>query len=273
MKYQTTIKKEVKFSGIGLHTGKKVNLILKPLDADKGIIFIRDKVRINANLKNVSDSNFTISLGFKNIKVKTVEHLLAAVYGLEIDNLACEIDSEEVPLLDGSSFKFISLLKKAGIKKLNKERQEINLDKKISVYSKGRRIIATPCRGLKISYLVSYEHPLIQQQFREIKLSTESFIRDISRARTFGWLKQIKLQKKVGLIKGANLSNAVLFGKRKVMNKEGLRYKDEVVRHKILDLIGAIALLNKRINAHIIAVKSGHSLDIELIKKIGGYVC
>lgn len=268
--YQTTIKGEVKFEGVGLHTGKKVRLILKPAKENTGIVFTDGNSLVKADYNNVFNDKFAISLKSKNLEVKTVEHLLSAFYGLGIDNVICEVNGNEVPFLDGSSFWFVSKLCKIGIKKLQRERQIFNLKEKVTINEHCRYIIAIPSKRLKISYFVSYDNSLIGNQFKEIFPTKDIFMKEISRARTFGWISQVREQKKMGLIKGGNLSNAILFGRNKILNKQGLRFKDEVIRHKILDLIGALSLLSFRINAHIIAIKSGHSLDIEFVKKIGG---
>lgn len=272
MVYQTTIKKEIYLTGVGLHTGKKTSLTLLPAEADTGVVFVRNKKSLKADYRNIFSSDFAISLKKGNIKVKTIEHLLAAFYGLEIDNCFCRLDSDEIPFLDGSSFGFVHILNKTGIKKLRKSRKQIFLKENIVVSDNDRFIIAEPFKGLKISYYVKYEHPLIGEMFKKLKLTKDYFIKEISKARTFGWKEQLEKQKKAGLIKGGSLSSGILFGKNKVVNKEGLRYKDEVIRHKILDLTGALALLPGRLNAHIIAFKSGHNLDTKLVEKIGGHV-
>jgi UDP-3-O-[3-hydroxymyristoyl] N-acetylglucosamine deacetylase len=271
--YQTTIREEVKFESVGLHTGNKVKLVLKPAKEDTGIVFLKDNLIVKADYNNVFNDKFEISLKSKDLEVKTVEHLLSAFYGLGINNVICEICGEEVPFYDGSCLKFVSALNRIGIKKLRKKMRIFDLKKELVVNKDDRYIIALPHKSLKISYFVHYENPLIGSQFKEIYLTKDVFVKEISKARTFGWISQVREQRKMGLIKGGNLSNAILFGKNKILNKQGLRYKDEVIRHKILDLIGALALLPFRINAHIIAIKSGHSLDIEFIKKIGGVVC
>lgn len=268
MAYQTTIKNKIVFCGIGLHTGKKAKIELLPAKEDSGIIFVKGKKKLKANLKNVFDAKFAITLKSNGFKVKTAEHLLAALFGLGVDNVICKISSKELPALDGSSLGFSSVIAKGKIIKLKKKRKEIQLKEKYFVCERDRYLIAKPYKGLKISYFVKFDHPKIGEQFKEIVLNRDSFLKEIAKARTFGWEKQVKEQKRLGLIKGANLSNAVFFRNKKIVNKEGLRFKDEVVRHKILDLTGVLALLPGRLNAHIIAFKSGHALDLKLLKKI-----
>jgi UDP-3-O-[3-hydroxymyristoyl] N-acetylglucosamine deacetylase len=270
MANQTTIKKVILFAGTGLHTGKKCSLKVIPAPAGTGIVFARGKNKLKTSFKNASGGSFALTLIKGNFKVITAEHLLAALYVLGIDNVICVMNSEEVPFLDGSSIGFIKKIKKTGIKILKKKKKEYVLKKTTAVFDGDRMIVASPGKKLYADYFVKYGHPLIGAQRKAVIINEKNFIRELAKARTFGWDKQVKEQRKKGLIKGASLKNAVLYGKTKIINKEGLRYKDEVVRHKLLDFTGALALLPGRIKANFFLYKSGHALDIKLMKKLGG---
>ena len=198
----------------------------------------------------------------------TVEHLLAALFAMGVENVECHLDSAEVPIMDGSSYPFALAIKRSGLKTLKAVSRDLKINDAIAVEDGDRVIMALPAKVLKIRCRVSYPHPLIGRQKREFLVTPKRFLKEIAKARTFGWKEQVLIQKNKDLIKGASVNNAVYFGKKKVLNKEGLRYKDEVVRHKILDILGALALLSGRLKAHIIANKSGHALDLELTRRI-----
>ena len=268
MRRQTTLKKEINFSGKGLHTGKAANLTVKPALPGTGIVFFARGRKITASAGNTAAGAFSITIRSGAAKVMTAEHLLAALFAMGVDNAACYLDACEVPALDGSSYPFAAAIKKAGLRKLKTAGKAFRIRDKITVKDGDRSISALPPKGLKISCRVSYPHPLIGEQKREFTVTPERFLKEIAKARTFGWSEQVKLQKKKGLIMGAGVHNAVYFKGNRILNKEGLRFKDEVVRHKVLDIIGALALLPGRPEAHIIADKSGHALDLELIRRL-----
>ena len=275
MTFQATLKKKLEFSGIGLHGGLKTDLVLLPAEAGTGILFLTGNGTVEATYKNAVDGTYALTLAKGGAKVVTCEHLLAALYGAGIDNAVCELfGSDEVPILDGSSLLFSKAFAKTGIKYFKKKKRTVKIDRNILVKDTGsgssRFLKAEKADRLLIKYYASYEHPAIGALYREYVLKPGSYKKEITAARTFGWTEQVAEQKKLGLIKGGSLKNALLFSKNGIENKEGLRYKDEIIRHKILDLLGALALLPFEIKGCFMAFKSGHSLDIKMIKKIGG---
>ncbi|MFH1074824.1 MAG: UDP-3-O-acyl-N-acetylglucosamine deacetylase [Candidatus Firestonebacteria bacterium] len=273
MPFQTTIKKECFFTGIGLHNGIKTALKLMPAEAGAGILFLTQKGSVKGSYKNIKDGTYALSLASGKAGVVTSEHLLAALYGAGIDNVFCELTgSEEVPILDGSALEFSKAIQKAGVRVFTKKRREVKiLEDFLAVEPETGRFLKTEkADNLEIRYYASYENPALGSKYREFTLSRRKFIKEISKARTFGWEEQVKEQKKLGLIKGAGMENALMFGSKGVVNKGGLRYKDEIIRHKIMDLLGALALLPFSIKGRFTAFKSGHNLDLKMIKIIGG---
>ena len=266
MAKQTTLRRETRLSGVGLHTGKKVELVLKPAKPGNGIVLSLGGNKIRAGLKKAGGGLFSLHAG----PVITIEHLLAAIYALELDNVELELSAKEVPIMDGSALPFVSAIEQAGLTRQGRTRKELFLKEVFVACREGRLIAASPAKKLSLLCAVDFSHPLIGRQVIELEINPRSFKRQLAPARTFGWEEQAKLQRRSGLIKGAGLHNAVLFGKRSVKNPEGLRFRNEPVRHKALDILGALALLSGRLNARITAYRSGHSLDLELIQKIGG---
>ena len=274
MENQRTIVREFSFSGIGLHTANKVNITFRPAEADTGIKFIRVdlphkpviEVRVD-NLLLPSRSPRRTSIGRDNAEVQTIEHLLAALAGLGIDNLYIDIDAEEVPGLDGSSFSFLEVLNKAGIKEQEKERRYYAIKEPIFVEEDGSAIIALPSSELKISYTLNYDHALIKTEFLELNITPEVFKKEIASARTFCLEEEASELQNQGLGLGANYENTLVVGKNGVI-KNKLRYQDEFVRHKILDLMGDLYLIGCPIKGRIVALRSGHSLNLKLASKI-----
>ncbi len=270
MRFQRTIKQEISFEGIGLHTGKHVAVTLKPAPRDSGIIFQRNdkNVVIHANVGSVVDTAFATSLGYNGTRIKTVEHLLAAVAGLEIDNLLIELSGSEIPIMDGSSTELINLLLKAGIAKQGKKRPYIRIIKPLVLVDGNSEIAALPYEGRKLTFKIQFNHHLLNEQMLSIELCEESFIKEVAPARTFGFLKDVEYLRAIGLAKGGSLDNAVILGENGPMNKSGLRFKDEFVRHKMLDFIGDVSLAGFPIYGHLVANKSGHSANIKFVKKL-----
>lgn len=271
---QKTIKSEIYFSGTGLHTGEKISIKILPADADAGIRFIRiDKSHeiINGNVDSVVNSRREVALGQDETVIRTVEHLLAAFSGLEIDNAIVEMNASEPPVIDGSARPFVDLILQAGIKEQNREREYIVIDEPIWISLGGKELIALPSDEMKISFTISYDHPVIKTQFATFNISPEVFKNEIAPARTFGFLKEVRELWENDLAQGGTLDNAVIIGEKKIINGE-LRFENEFVRHKILDLIGDLYLLGKPLLAHIIAIKSGHSTNIALVQKIKEYL-
>jgi UDP-3-O-[3-hydroxymyristoyl] N-acetylglucosamine deacetylase len=271
MRLQNTIKNEILVSGLGLHTGRVINIKLMPAPRDNGVVFIRtDKgnVKIKANVCFVSDTSFATTLASEGVKVGTVEHLLAALAGLHIDNVFVEIDGPEVPIMDGSSLPFISKILEAGIAKQAKTVNFLRILEPIAVTEGPCQIAVTPYEGTRITYRVFYTHPAFGEQKMGIDITTMNFINELAPARTFGFLRDVEMLKSKGLARGGSLENAIVLGDKEVINGGELRFKDEFVRHKILDAVGDISLIGLPIYGHIIANKSGHTLHVKLLRKI-----
>lgn len=272
MLYQRTLAKQVTVTGLGLHSGKKVKLTLSPAEADFGIQFKRtdlpDEPAIKASATTVgaTENNTTIGSG-KNI-IHTVEHLLSVFYGLGINNVLCEIDGPEVPIMDGSGASFVFLLKETGITSLNTSKKFLVIIEPVRVELDDKWATIEPCSKLIIDSTIVFPHSLIKKQNKVFTFSCENFISEISRARTFGMLKDVDMLKRKGLIKGGSLDNAVVLDEFNVVNPEGLRFQDEFVRHKILDTIGDISLLGYEIAGKITTYKSGHNLHNILCRKL-----
>ena len=269
---EQTIAEEVEYSGIALHSGKMTNIRFLPAEAKRGIIFRRidlpNEPEVKADPWNVVSTKRCTSLGKgkeSNVVIHTVEHMMAAFWAMGIDNIIVEIDASETPVGDGSAYPFIELIKKAGIRKLEAKREMRVVENAIWTRRANMYMTVLPYDGFKITYTLDYKNPVIGTQFREFDLKSDSFIEDICRARTFGFKKEVEALHKKGLALGGSLDNAVLIGENETVNT--LRYEDEFVRHKILDVIGDMAL-NGFIKGHIVTVRSGHSLHVELAQEI-----
>jgi len=278
MYFQGTIKNEITIEGIGLHTGKRNKVRILPAAPDTGIVFtpmkndegtVTDKDTVHANIKNVIATNNALTIGNDNFKVKTIEHFLAAFFALGITNLIVMVDGEEMPILDGSSKEIIDMIESVGIMVQNSFCIPIYLPYPVWAEMNGSYLIALPSSNFKVTYTIDFtsKSKAIGTQTAQYVITPEIFKDEIAPARTFGFYEDIEDLYKSNLAQGGSTENALIFTKDELLNDE-LRYNDECVRHKILDLIGDLAVLGKRINAHIIAYKSGHTLDIELVKKI-----
>lgn len=272
MIYQRTLAKEVKVTGIGLHSGKKVTMNLIPQNIDFGIQFIRVDIPnakpMKANALTVGTTENATTLGSGAEAVHTVEHLLGTFYGLGINNVLIEIDGPEVPIMDGSGASFVFLLKETGIKNLNKAKKFLVILDTVRVEKDGKWAQFEPHSKLSIDSTIVFAHPMIKTQRFGFEFSCDSFIHDIARARTFGFARDVDMLKRKGLIKGGSLDNAIVLDDYKVMNAEGLRFADEFVRHKILDTIGDVSLLGYEIAGKITTYKSGHNLHNLLCRKL-----
>ncbi len=268
--FQKTIKKIISFSGIGLHSGKKTNVLLQPSPINTGIIFQFKKIKIPLSIENVTDTVRSINISKKEINIITIEHLIASLYMLGITNLIINIDNNEIPSMDGSAAPFIKLIKKAGIHTQNKPLHLIFLKKPVKFIQKNKFIIALPSHELKITYHINFPHPVLRNQsiFFD-KINEKTFIKHIAPARTFGFLNEVESLLKKGLALGGNLNNAVVLTETGLVNKK-LRFKNECIRHKILDFIAALSFLHSPICAHFLIYKSGHKLDIQFVKKLMG---
>ena len=273
MEKQKTIVKKVCLKGIGIHTGNKVNLTLKPAEPDSGVTFIRTDIagapRIKANLESLLIQKLSrrSSIGDNQAQVQTVEHLMAALFSLGIDNIDVEIDSNEVPGLDGSAISFVEALEDAGIKEQEKQKYIYTVREPISIQDGVSSITILPSREFKVSYTLNYDHPLLESQFLELTVNAQSFKTEIAPARTFCLESEANELQNQGLGLGANYENTLVVGKTGVI-KNSLRFKDEFVRHKILDLIGDLYLAGCSICGHVVALRSGHSLNLKIAQKI-----
>ena len=269
---QRTLKRAIHCTGLGLHTGRKINLTLCPAEEGRGIVFVRTdipkRVEIEACVNNVVDTKLATTLGKDGVRISTVEHLLAALYGLGIDNLIIEVDGPEVPIMDGSSAPFVYLIHCAGIEEQCDVKRFMIIKKRIEVTSGDKWISLMPSQDSRITYTIDFAHPLLRSQTLSVTCDTQSFHKDICKARTFGFLKDVELMRSMGLAQGGSLDNAIVIDEFRILNEEGLRYKDEFVRHKILDLFGDLSLFGAYIIGHIKAYKSGHHLNNQLARKI-----
>jgi UDP-3-O-[3-hydroxymyristoyl] N-acetylglucosamine deacetylase/3-hydroxyacyl-[acyl-carrier-protein] dehydratase len=269
---QATLAKEVSFSGVGLHSGAETTLVFKPAPPNSGIKFIRTDLAsrpvIEANISNAvpsGDYSRRTVLGCGDVTISTVEHVLAAVSGLGIDNLTIELDTGEPAEPDGSSAPFVKVLKQAGITPQDAQRKYLEVKSPVSLAENGVQMVALPYDGLRISFTAHYDHPLIGTQYASFDISKGVFESQIAPARTFSLLKDVEDLRSRGLIKGGSLENSIVIGNHKIMNQEPLRFPDEFVRHKVLDLMGDLCLLGMPVKAHIISVKSGHASNIKMV--------
>ena len=271
---QKTIRKEISFQGTALHTGLKSKLKLIPSECNKGIIFIRkDKDKkniIKASWNNVSNTKLCTTISNKSgVTVSTIEHLMSAISALQIDNLKIEISGPELPILDGSSKTYFEKISDIGVISQEKNKQFIKILKKVSFKNGSSQASLLPSNNnFNISYKLNYDHPLIKKEEYSININENNYKNEIASARTFGFIDEYKKLKRVGLAKGASLNNCIVLNGKKILNKTGLRYKNELVRHKILDVIGDLHLSGYSILGHFKGEKSGHKTNNELLKKI-----
>ena len=268
---QRTLLKPVSCSGIGVHSGKKANITIKPAPANHGIKFSRTDLpcspSIPAKFNKVIDTSLATVIGNEGSIVCTIEHLMASLAGLSIDNALIEIDSHEVPIMDGSAGPFTSLIKSAGIETQSSPKFYFVITKPIKLIDGDKSVSIFPHQGYKITYTIVYNHHLIKTQTYSIDISDQSFEDQISKARTFGFLEGYEHMQRYGLAGGCSLDNVVVIGEKKIVNKDGLRYEDEFVRHKILDCIGDFSLLGIPILGHIIINRSGHAFNHAFLDK------
>ena len=269
---QRTIETEVRCSGIGLHTGAPVTLVLKPAPEGYGVTFRRTDVpqapAIPALHSNVVDTSLATTLGKDGVKVGTVEHLCAALAGLGVDNLKVELDGPEVPIMDGSAAPFGYLLRSAGIVEQHKTKKFLVIRKKVSVRDGDKLAEISPAQQFSVRCNIDFKHPLISDQSFEVQFSDRTFHREISRARTFGFLRDVEALKRAGLALGGSLENAIVVDDFSILNPDGLRFPDEFVRHKILDAMGDLFLIGMPVIGHLTAHKSGHALNHRLVTQV-----
>ena len=269
MAYRRTLRREVGCTGIGLHSGKPVKLILKPAPAGYGLRFYRTDVgvEIPATLAHLARLDHATTLSREGVSIETVEHLLSALRGLGVDDLRIEVDGPEIPILDGSAAPFVILLHEAGLKPLAAPRQYLKILAPLQVVHGSRSIRLSPADQLTISYTIGFEHPLLRHQAASYRISAETFSEAIAPARTFGFLREVETLRRNGLALGGSLENAIVIGESGVLNNK-LRFDDEFVRHKILDAIGDLALLEHPVIGHLEAIKAGHALHAALAQKL-----
>lgn len=271
---QRTLKNIIRATGVGLHSGEKVYLTLKPAPVNTGVVFVRTDlepaVEILGTAQAVGTTNFATALRDGEVTVSTVEHLMSAFAGLGIDNAYVELSSSEVPLMDGSASPFVFLLQSAGIEEQNAAKKFIRIKKSVRVEDGDKYASLEPFNGFRLSFTIDFQHPAIDEevQFTSVDFSTTTFVKEISRARTFGFMKDIEYFKNNNLARGANMENAVVLDDYRVLNSEGLRYRDELVRHKVLDAIGDLYLLGHSVIGEYKAFKSGHGLNNKLLLEL-----
>jgi len=271
---QRTLSNSIRASGVGLHSGEKVNMTLRPAAKDTGIIFRRLDIepiqQIPARAESVIDTMLGTTIAKKNASVMTVEHILAAFAGLGIDNALIDLDGPEVPIMDGSSASFIFLIESAGIEEQNASKKFLRIKKKIRVEDGEKFAEFKPYNGYRISFEIDFDHPMIKSKLTKLSVdfSTLTFLKEISRARTFGFLKEIETLRSKNLALGGSLDNAIVFDDYRILNQDGLRYQDELVRHKILDVVGDLYLMGHILVGEFNGYKSGHELNNKLILKL-----
>jgi len=267
---QQTISKKVEVTGIGLHSGKPIRLIIEPMNKNSGVVFIHGKsgVKLNLNPNNITETKLATTLGVRPNSISTVEHFLSAVYAYGIDNLKVTLFGNEMPIMDGSAMPFCMLFDEAGIKKQNGYKKLIVIKKEISVTQDGKIAKLEPANRPSFDFIIDFNHPLIGKQEYNFKLSKANFIEEIARARTFGFARDIQYLQSINLALGASLDNAIGLDETSVLNPDGLRFEDEFVRHKILDAMGDMMVLGYNIIGKYSAVASSHDLNHLLTKKL-----
>lgn len=269
--YQKTIRQPVEISGIGLHTGFCSHMRFSPAPENSGIVFRRSDLKhfsIPAIRQYVAKVSYATSLMKQGVLIATVEHVLSAIHALGIDNLNVEVDTMEIPITDGSAHPFVEILSRAGLQTQEAGRQYLRLLQPIRLVSGEKWMEAEPFAGFRIHYSIEFEHPLIRHQEFTFCLDREDYATEIARARTFGFAEEVEALRQAGLAKGGSMENAVVLGKDGILNKEGLRYPNEFVRHKVLDLIGDFCLLGKPLLASVRAHRAGHALHYNLCSHI-----
>jgi|TARA_B110000902_G_C14217529_1_gene553789 UDP-3-O-[3-hydroxymyristoyl] N-acetylglucosamine deacetylase len=271
---QRTLRNEIRATGIGLHSGKKVYLTLKPAPIDNGIVFRRvdldPAVEIKATAGNVGETLLSTTLVKDDVKVSTVEHLLSAMAGLGIDNAFVELSAAEVPIMDGSAGPFVFLIQSAGIEEQEAAKKFIRIKREVTVTDGDKVASFLPFEGFKVSFKIDFDHPAFSKTsvLSEVDFSSTSFVKEVSRARTFGFMHEIEYLRSQGLAQGGSFENAIVVDEYRVLNEDGLRYEDEFVKHKVLDAIGDLYLLGNSLVGEFKAFKSGHALNNALLRKL-----
>lgn len=267
---QSTIAKRVESIGIGLHKGEPVRITLDPLEADQGIVFHRSDIgtSIKAVPQNVVDTQMATVIGDGSAFISTIEHLLSAVYSYGIDNILISVDSNEVPVMDGSGTSFCMMLDEAGVRKLDKNKSVLIIKQPVAVFSDDKYAKIFPSNKVTYDFKIDFSHPIIGQQHYSFEFSKKAYIDEISKARTFGFLKDVQYLRSKGLALGGSLENAIVMDDKKILNPEGLRFEKEFVKHKILDAIGDLALLGAPVIGSYESFAGSHHLNHLLTKEI-----
>ena len=267
---QRTVAKRVSCTGVGLHSGRPATLTIAPASADAGISFVRMDLGIEIPALNeyVFDTTLSTNLAKDGARVHTVEHVLAALHGMGIDDCRVEIDGPEIPILDGSAAPFVALVREAGTQTLRAGKRFLVIDQPVEVRDGDKLARLDPADGFSVEFTADFGHPLITNQAFRIELNDRAFEREVARARTFCFRRDIEQMQAAGLAKGGSLANAIVIDEFSILNPEGLRYPDEFVRHKVLDTIGDLALLGMPVVGALTAVQCGHGMNLALVKKV-----
>ncbi len=271
---QRTLKNVIRATGVGLHTGEKVFLTLRPAAPDTGVVFrrvdLKEPVEIHARAGNVGDTLLSTTLVNGKVRISTVEHLLSAFAGLGIDNAYVDVSASEVPIMDGSAGPFVFLIQSAGVEEQNAPKRFIRIKKRVTVHDGDKWASFEPFNGFKVSFGIEFDHPAFKErtQSATVDFSSTSFVREVSRARTFGFLRDIEMLRARKLALGGSLDNAIVVDDYRILNEDGLRYEDEFVKHKILDAIGDLYLLGHSLIGAFSGFKSGHALNNRLLKAL-----
>ena len=269
---QRTLKNIIRATGVGLHTGEKVYLTLRPAAIDTGIVFRRidlaEPVEIKAAPHHVSDTRLSSTLENGEVRVSTVEHLMSALAGLGIDNIYIDLTSPEVPIMDGSAGPFVFLLQSAGIEEQNAPKKFIRIKKTVQVVDGDKWVRFEPYEGFRVGFTIDFSHPVLDSSSQTVVVdfATTSYVKEVSRARTFGFMQDVEMLRSQGLALGGSLDNAIVMDEFRILNSDGLRYEDEFVKHKVLDAIGDLYLLGHPLIGAFTGYKSGHSLNNRLLR-------
>ena len=271
MRFETTVQRPVSAKGVGLHHGVPVSIRILPAPPSTGIVFLRtdlDNFAVPASWRYVARVSYATSLMRQSVLISTTEHLLSVFYSMGIDNALIEIDNLEVPILDGSGQPYVDLLREAGLKQYRRRRRYLRIRRPVMVENQGKRISILPADQFLLTCDVAWDHPMIGRQTIDLEVTPERYAQEIAPARTFGFVHELDQLRNMGLIRGANLENAICFDRTGVQNPGGLRFADECCRHKALDLIGDLALIGKPLLGHVIAERAGHAMHSALVSRI-----
>lgn len=276
MEWQKTIKESVSYRGVGLHLGKEVRVTLEPAPPDQGVVFVREDLPnrpgVKATVSKVVNNERGTTIGEGEVKITTVEHILAALCGMGVDNITINMNGQEFPAGDGSALPWVELIQVAGVVSQDVPRKFFRIKRSFWMQDNGRELVVLPHPEFKITYMVNFPQSPLNSQFAEFIINKDNFIKEIAPSRTFGFMREVEYLKKKGLIQGGSLKNAVVIDDKGIINKEGLRFSNEPVRHKILDLIGDLYLIGRPLKAHVMAVKAGHLFNVRLAKELSKLV-